>query len=414
MIRLNPRKKFAALAILAMTVALTPCTGSAQSKPSGTLSFSNWQWLTPDTGPAMWDAITSGYRASNPKAEFKQRSTAFSSYIDKLNTELGAGTAPDVFVVSDAHFATLAAAGLVAPLNKVTEKIKLNNSNDFLKIKGQQFGVTWEAPSYALVGNKNVMAKAGITSMPTTVDELIAAGKKIKAVGDHGFAVRHLISEGGGWYTDFCAWTYANGGSWSDGKKLTIDSAANIKGVTEFAKVMSSGIVPIGDNASTFRSKFMQNKVGFIIENAGAVLSFTASGKLKGKDIETAPLPFSYPGQNQQLILAVNAKSPNKQLAEDFISWILSADGQKVLRGQRQASTLATDVPLSESFSADNPWAAQYIKNGKTARTTVIDGFGSQTAAISQVILEAVERVITKGEDPRKALVEAQAQASKL
>jgi multiple sugar transport system substrate-binding protein len=415
MIKRKATRALAALAIgSAAALVVTACSSNPTTEPdedqplSGSIAFSNWQWLAPGSGDALWDAVSSAYEDQG-EVVLERSETPFAQYANKLNTELGAGGGPDVFVVGDVQFTTLAEAGLLEPLGDVVGDVSLNGSNDSLVVDEEQVGVTWEQVGYALVGNKNVMAEAGITEMPANVDELIEAGKKVEATGASGFGVRHQMSDFGGWYVDFPAWTYGYGGSFSDGTELTIDSPENIEGLTQYKRVIDSGIVPIGDDASTFRSKFKENQLGFVLDNSGAVLSFTTA--MSGQDIVAAPLPFPEGGQNQHLILAVNANSENKAAALDFVSWVLSDEGQTILREQRGASTLATDVPLDPAFAEANPWAETYIETADETRSGLIVGFEENTEPIMRIVMQAVERVITQGEDPAEALGQAQEEA---
>lgn len=416
MINSTSSRVVAALAALVVTAGvLTACSsnpdsGSTPASAGGTLVFSNWQWLEPGRGDVLWDAVN-GYVTENPKAKLKKSETAFAQYPDKLSTQLGAGAGPDVFIVEDSQFVTLAAAGLLEPLDSAVGDVQLNASNKSMNVKGKQLGVTWEQVTYALLGNKKVMEKAGITEMPKTVDDLIAASKAVEATGADGFAVRHQMNDFNGWYFDFQAWTYGQGGAWSDGKKLTIDSPANVKGVSEYKRVLEAGIVPIGDDASTFRTKFKENQLGFTIDNSGAADSFTSGGKLTGADVAAAPLPFPFAGQDEHLILAVNAKSKHKELAKDFVSWIVSDKGQSAIRPGTGASTLATDISLDQKFAAANPWAETYLEIGNKSRSVLIPGFEARTVPIMRIIMQAVERVITQGQDPEAALKQAQQEA---
>jgi len=378
--------------------------------PEGTLTFANWQWLETGRGDGMWEAV-SAYSEYNPGASFEQVATPFGEYANTLNTALGGGQGADIFVILDGQFNVLADAGLLEPLDDIVAEANVNASNNQMMVNGSQLGVTWEQAIYALLGNKNVMDEAGITEMPTTVDELIAAAAQVEANTDaDGFAVRHRIAEFGGWSADFQNWMHGFGGGWSDGTNLTIDSPANIEAVTAFKKVYDSGVMPVGDDASTFRSKFKENSLGFMIDNNGAALSFATGGSITGTDIVSAPLPFpTGVSAHQKLILAVNANSENKELAKDFIRWFLTEEGQSLIRPWTGASTIATDGELSAEFTAANPWAQTYVEAGKTSKQIPIVGFELQTDEFYQTILEAVERVLTQGQDPAEALGEAQA-----
>jgi len=407
----------AAVAATSTALILAGCSAPDTSdgtpaEEGGTLVISNWQWLEPGRGETLWEGI-SGYSAANPNVTLEKSETPYGQYADKLNTELGAGGGPDVFVILDSQFATLQEAGLLEPLDSALGDADLNNSNKDLVIDGEQLAVTWEQVPYALLGNKNVMEAAGITEMPTTIEELIAAGEQVKATGADGFAVRHQMSEFDGWLLDFQSWVHGHDGAWSDGEELTLATDENVKALEAFKTVYDSGIMPIGDDASTFRTKFKENQLGFMIDNAGAALSFTSGGQITGQDIIAAPLPFPYPGSHQKLVLAVNANSKNKDLALDFISWFVSEEGQAAVRPGLGASTLATEVALPTEFSEANPWAQTYVTLGAETSGTLIPGFETKTKSIMQFVMQAVERVVTQDQDPKAALEQAQAEATR-
>lgn len=382
-----------------------PDTGAT---PEGALAFGNWQWLEEGRGDALWSAV-SAYGDANPGATLEQVATPFGEYANTLNTALGGGQGPDIFVVLDSQFVVLADAGLLEPLDDAVAGAEINSSNDEMVVDGDLLGVTWEQVPYALLANQNVLDEAGISEMPTTMDELIAAAEQVEANTDAaGFAVRHRIAEFGGWSLDFQNWPLGFGGGWSDGTNLTIDSEENIEAVTQFKRIYDSGAMPIGDDASTFRNKFKENALGFMIDNSGAALSFTSGGSITGEDIVSAPLPFPEAGAHQKLILAVNADGENVELAKDFIRWFVSEEGQSLIRPPLGASTLATDVPLPADFEAANPWAQTYVEVGANTKSTLIAGFEIESIEYFQTIMEAVERVITQDQDPAEALGEAQ------
>lgn len=386
-----------------------------EALPSGTLTFANWQWLEEGRGDALWDAV-SAYEDHNPGATLEQEATPFGDYADTLFTQMGAGVGPDVFISLDNQWIVLQDGGLLEPLDDAVADAPLNVTNDALNIDGTQYGVTWEQVSYGLLGNRNVMEAAGIDSMPTTVDELIEAGQQVQDNTDaDGFAVRHRIAEFAGWSADFQNWAFGFEGAWSDGEQLTFASEENVEAVTEFKRVYDSGIMPIGDDAATFRSKFQENNLGFILDNSGAALSFaTAGAAITGQDMVSAPVPFPEVGAHQKLIMAVNANSENTELAKDFVRWFLTEEGQTLIRPPLGASTLATDVPLPDEFLEAQPWAETYVEIGPRSRSLLIPGFELVTMDLYQAIMEAVERVITEDQDPRAALEQAQEQAQQL
>lgn len=419
MIRKRNSKLVAVATAGFLSLAMLGCSsGASEVSPSqtsdegltGTLTLADWQFLEPGRGDVLW-AAAQEYQKAQPGVTIEKSETPYADYANKLVTELGAGAGPDVFVMLDSTFAPLSEANLLEPLDDVLGDADLNSSNAQGVVDGAQLAVTWEQVPYAFLGNKKVMEAAGITELPTTVDELIEAGKKVEATGADGFAVRHQISELAGWTLDFQNWPYGSGGQWSDGTNLTIDTPENVQGVAEFKRVMKSGIVPLGDDASTFRKKFMEGQLGFIIDNAGAALSLATGGSTTGHDIIAGPLPFPQPGAHQMLFLGVNAQSENKEIAKDFIRWFASEEGQTAFRPGLGASTMATDVPLPDAFKSEHPWAETYLELGATSKSTLIAGHETDTAEIMKIILEAVERSVAEDADPQAMLADAQNRA---
>lgn len=378
---------------------------------SGEVSFGNWQWLEEGRGDRMWEAV-SQFADEHSDVTLVKSETPFAQYADKLNTELGAGAGPDVFIVLDRQYATLAEAGVLEPLDGVVATDDLNSTNDNLVIGDERLGVTWEQVSYGLLCNKNVMAESGIEELPTTVDELIDAGQKAVDAGFEGFAVRHQMNEFNGWAYDFPSWVVGFGGGWSDGEQLTIDSPENIQGLEEYKRVFDSGIVPTGDDASTFRSKFKENQLACIIDNSGTPNALSVGGAITGEDIASGPLPFPEPGAHQKLILAVNANSDNKDAAKALVSWLTSADGQEALRPSIGAAAMATDIPIDAAYLEEMPWAAAYEDIGKTSRSGIPLGFENRSDEIMREVLSAVERVVIEGADPAEELARVQEQLS--
>ncbi|HIW63236.1 MAG TPA: extracellular solute-binding protein [Candidatus Stackebrandtia excrementipullorum] len=409
----NRRVKSGVAAVAALTLAggLVACSDSSSAADDGKLVIANYQFLEPGRGDQLWDGLLE-YENHNTEATLEQSASPYLQYVDKLNTELGAGGGPDVFVVQEAQFATLAEAGVLASLNDAVTDSGLNDLNEGLNVDGEQLGVIWEQVTYALIGNKNLMEEAGVTELPTDVDGLIAASQQIQENTEaDGFAVRHLMSEFDSWWMDYNVFPYGYNGSWSNGSELTLDTAENIAGLEAYRDIYDAGVMPIGDDASTFRTKFKENQLGFMIENNGATLSFTSGGQITGSDIVSGPLPFDHPGQHQRIVFAVNKNSDNVDLAKDFINWFVSEEGQTAIRPGLGASTLATDVPLTDEFEGEHPWAPVFLDQAATSRSNLIEGFETDTKAVMQIVMRAVERVITQGQDPAEALGEAQAEA---
>ncbi|MDF2560964.1 MAG: ABC-type sugar transport system, periplasmic component [Microbacterium sp.] len=402
--------------VAAATIALAGCAAGDDSADAGSaggeLTFSNWQFLEDGKGPIIWDAVK-GYTGPDDNVELTKVEIPFANYADKLSTELGAGGGPDVMVLQDSQFASLVDAGVLEPLDDIADELgdTLNNTNEAGVFDGGQYGFNWERPTYStVIYNKDIFAELGL-EVPTTFDEFLTTAKTIKdELGISGWAGRHQTAEIDGWTLEMANWIYGFGGELSDGKKLTIDKAENVEAVEAFLETFASGVAPIGDDASTFRAKFGQGQVGMLFENSGVATTITSNpdNAVNGQNMGAAPLPLANPGSNSQLIIAVNANSDNKEAAKDFVRWVLGEEGQTAIRAGLGASAMATDVEPDAAFLEANPWATQFLEAAKTSKSTLVDGFETESKVVWREVLTAVEDLRVNGGDVKAKLAEVQ------
>jgi multiple sugar transport system substrate-binding protein len=413
------------VAVGSLLLTATACGGSsgADSGPAasagGQLTISNWQWLEPNRGDALW-SVVQGYTKVNPKATLKKESIARADYEKTIATQLGAHSGPDLIVIADTDFANLAKSGVLEPIDGVLpadEKKALNATNDFGKYQGTQLAYTWETVNYALFWNKKILQKAGVQP-PTDFDSLLADAKAIhNKLGIPGFAVRSQMAEEVPWWVDFSNWPYGFGGQWSKDGKLTIDDPKNIEAVKAFKKMYDSGAMDTGDDASTFRTKFSQGQVGMMIDNSSALYTMVGGtgNPVKSTDVEASKLPFpTSHSANVGEWIGVNKYSKHKALAEDFLKYLYKSSTQTDLAAALGASSPGTDAPTPQSFIAANPWVPVYKKQAADSMSTVVQGFAAQTPKISHIVLSHISDVLVNNTDPAKAMHAAQQEAKQL
>ena len=379
--------------------------------PSGTLNIAHWDFLAPKYGVAMQDVIKA-YMKYNPKATIVTQGIVRAVYETKMKIQLSAKGGPDLFTIPDTFFPELARSNLLEPLDNVfsaATKATMNDSNQGGLWRGKQLAITWQVAPYAFFWNKDILDKAGVKP-PTTPEELIAAAKTIKEkTGLTGFAVRSRLAEETPWWIDFNNWVVGFNGGWSDGEKLTINSPQNIAAVTAYKAVYDSGGFSVGDDASTFRSKFGQGLVGMMIDATGALPAMIGE-KVPSKSVGASKLPFVGKSTSQVGILfGINANSKNKALAKHFLNWFLTKDTQQAISEMiGNTSTVATEVTVPAAFLLENPWASAYKENGKSTKSSVPLGFESSTAEIRHEVLVQLEQVLLGKLSPAEALKLAQ------
>lgn len=403
-----------AMAGLMAVSGITAGAISAQSeRPEGTLHITHWDFLAPAYGETM-QALIQGYGEANPAATVSTQGIVRADYETTLKTQLSAGAGPDVFAIADTFLPELAEAGLLEPLDGIFPEelaATMNSTNEGGMWRGQQLAITWQIAPYALIWNKDILEEAGVEP-PTTMEELIAAAVTIQErTGKLGFAVRHRLAEEVPWWIDFNNWPQGFGGGWSDGTSLTIDRPENVAAVEALKAIYDSGAFAVGDDASTFRTRFREGQLAMMIDATGSPPAM-AGEIVPSTSILSSALPFPTPGTSRVgIYFGINANSPNKELAKDFLRWFVTADVQQPLSEiLGHASTMATDTTVPDEFLEANPWVAAYRANAPFSNSSVILGFETATPQIRNIVLGWIERVLVEDLPAAEALANAAAE----
>ncbi len=404
------RRKFVS-AVGFASMALAAPAVRAQGKAPVTLVVANSQWLDALRGKNLWAALVK-YQAVAPHVTLKQEAIPSADFNDKITTAMGAGQGPDIAMMQEGLFYTMADAGFLVDLEKAVAGVKLNGTNEKGIVKGKRVGIAWQRAVYALIYNKKLLDAAG-AKVPTDIDTLIASAKAIQdKTGAIGFSSRHQIADFSGWFMDFQNWAYGYGVNWVDGAgKLTLNTPEAVAAAAAFKTAYDSGIMPIGDDMPTQRMRFKQRQVGFSIDNSGGTLNISSGGPLASTDLYAAALPFKAPGAHQQIFLGVSRHSKVQEESISFLAWLISPAGQQALRDASGPDALATDVPVTAEFRATNPWADVFAELAVNSRSTLIPGYEVKTSPIMRLVMEALEKVIVANANPKAALDEAQKQA---
>jgi multiple sugar transport system substrate-binding protein len=413
--RITAKAGGAAVVSVALTLAMAGCNGgqgdSSSAAAGGELTIANWQFLEPND--QLWPVLSS-YSTDHAGVTLKKAAIPYASYPSTIATQVGAHGGPDILVTVDNNFYQLAEAGAFEPLDGVLPKDEvstLKGSNAQGRVNGSQLGYIWEPVVYDFFWNKKLLAAAGVQP-PTNFQEFVAAAKAVKEKTDaYGFAARHLLNEEEAWYEDWTStFLYGFNGSWTQDGKLTVDTPQNVQAVTAFKEMYDSGAMPIGDDASTFRSLFAQGKVAMMLDNQDAVYSMVGNNKVVAStDVGASAPPFpSKTTGNQLLFVSINKYSKHKDLAKKYLAWLFSQPVQQRLQDVVAPDTMGTNVSPSPSFAKANPWAPTFWAQLPHTRDILIEGHVAKTTQVGHAIMPEIARVLAGQQSPADALKRAQ------
>lgn len=227
---------------------------------------------------------------------------------------------------------------------------------------GEVLGVTYNNDFRVMIYNKNHLASANVSAVPTTPDELLAAARAIKAAGvaDHPIGLPLSASEGTStaWYL----MTKVFGGELFDDnfEPLFVDKdSAGYKAMEFEISAIKEGLI---DPSSTglkdveIHELFKSGKITFDVAGwAGNLSVYTDPDKSKVADGAAAALMPSTIGKARTIGLpeavGIPTGAANKEGALAFINWLLEPATQ--IAAYETLGNLPPRLSVLEQLNAD-------------------------------------------------------------
>ncbi|MCP2636499.1 sugar ABC transporter substrate-binding protein [Microbacterium sp. HD4P20] len=162
-------------------VGLTGCTTSGGDAGDGdgdgvTITYSNF--IANGGNEENLQTIVDAFEEENPDITVDVTTSAYADYFTKLQTDLAAGTAADVFDVDAGSFANIQASGVLAELEGVDAAAYRTSVLDAYNVDGAQYGLPTSFSNVVLFYNQELFDAAGVeypTADWTWADEQAAA-----------------------------------------------------------------------------------------------------------------------------------------------------------------------------------------------------------------------------------------------
>jgi len=321
------------VAVLAAACGGTGSTNNNAANQSGTLTV----WLMNGSAPAsVVDEVTKDFNAKYPNVTVKVEIQQWSDIGTKLDTGFAGSTPPDVVELGNTLVAKYAAAGALEDIT--SQKSSFDNSGSWLQsltdsctLGGKLYCVPYYTGSRAIIYRKDFFAAAGITSTPTSIDELQADGQKLMQAHASDKSFSALYFPGKYWYAALpFVWDFGgdiatqSGGQWSG----SLDSSSSQQGLTTLKTLVSqlSRADKTGDEAKQ-DAAFAQGHIAMIIANGwevGVITDPKNGNPALAPNLGAFPIPSHTAGQTAPVFLGgsdlgVAAKSKHQDLANAWI-----------------------------------------------------------------------------------------------
>ncbi|RRC94490.1 ABC transporter substrate-binding protein [Schaalia canis] len=183
---------FTAAVITAAALSLTACasggSSDAASGATGDVAMTFWHNSTTGDGKAFWEQAAADFMAANPGVSITVQPVQNEDLDGKLQTAMNSGDAPSAFLArGGGKLKDMVEAGQVMDITDLitdeTKSVISEAAFSALTIDDKVYGIPTSVLPGGIYYSKDLFAQAGITSTPTTMEELSAAVDKLKAAG---------------------------------------------------------------------------------------------------------------------------------------------------------------------------------------------------------------------------------------
>lgn len=183
--RKTPVRALALGAAVAMLAAACS-SGSADEGSGGDSTVTWWHNSNTDPGKGYYEKVAKDFEASHPGVKIQISALQHEDMLTKLDAAFQGGDAPDVYMErGGGELADHVKAGLTKDLStSAADTIsKLGGTTAGWQVDGKTYALPFSVGVVGFWYNKDLFAKAGVSTPPATWDEFYAAVDKLKAAG---------------------------------------------------------------------------------------------------------------------------------------------------------------------------------------------------------------------------------------
>ncbi|MFF7177412.1 extracellular solute-binding protein [Streptomyces sp. NPDC008121] len=189
-------------------------------------------WIMKDSvTDAFLDRFRTDFEARNKDIDLDVQIQEWDGIGERVTAALASKDAPDVIEVGNTQVAQYAASGGVRDLGDRAGEL---HGADWLpglaepgKVDGRQYGIPWYAANRVVIYNKDLFAKAGVTTPPRTQDEWLAVTARL----DRG-TTQGIYLPGQNWYA-------LSGFVWEAGGDLAVRDGEGWKGALDTPEALA-------------------------------------------------------------------------------------------------------------------------------------------------------------------------------
>lgn len=417
MFQLRKSIALGASVLVAASLLLTGCGSADSAEKIGTADDPvtiRFAWWGNDARAKTTFEVIKAFEAENPGIKVKGENTEFSSYWDKMATQVAGGDTPDVFALSGSYPSEYSSRGVLLDLDKVKADIDTSKfaagTVELGQIDGKQYTITAGVNSMSMVTDPAVFKAAGV-ELPDdetwTWDDYAKISAEITQKTPKGtFGTTPMAND-----SFFAVWARQGGEALytEDGTKLGISEARVTEWMQMNLDLQKSGGSPSASqvvedvSAQPEQTLIGQGKQGMKLSWSNQMNSYSGNELLMMKMPGETPTGGAWLRSSMEY--GISAKSKNTAAAAKFVNFLVnSEEAGKLIKSDRgmpaNLDVRATVLPLLEDNQKKE---AEYLDRITDMKLTPPLPFPAGSSATMEILNRNMTDVLFEKATPEAA-----------
>ena len=364
--------------------------------PSGgkvTVKLLSWFWWEPGRKDA-WRFVIDRFHQSQNDIRIEEAGWNFDDYTNRIIVQLQSGkidgdmiqTTPDLVL-------RLLKAGQLEPIESVVAAAgvtNLSSAHDFIKdASGHLYGLDMVSVAFGNLYNSALYTAAGIQDPAQNIDDWIDQIGRLtnRDAGQYGIYSPHLLSEAEGFWFRLQEWALPYDGTWANGKTPMATSDPIIKGLKLFKTMYDVGM-PQGMDGATAVKAFSDGQIASQLAESAVVNVYKTNNPDTYQNLRSVVPPWP---SRKSLVrihpLTVNAQSPNKDAAKQFLTFLYTKENYQQLLQRALDVIPAYPDGMSPDYLASLPWVSGYQSVNALSPTVLLGDFIYNNQEFGQIVI---------------------------
>ncbi|MEU8825220.1 ABC transporter substrate-binding protein [Streptomyces sp. NPDC048636] len=392
-------------------------SGSGGDTRAKNFEFTSWSLGEPASKPAI-ERILNSWESGN-SSKISTTTIPYNNFLQELSLKLNGRQIAGAIQLDIAWLAAIAQTGTLADLGAHAEKGGYTPAGlSSGQYRRRQYGLPWTTGAIGLIGNQDLLDRAGIRKAPTTIAQFEDALRSLKELdGVTPYAASTAIAQLG----DIFPWLQTFGCPVIKDGKVVIGDDASVDAMTWYKKLYDDKLIAKDVDRNSARALFGRGTVGFYDDAIVGKAAALANAK-SPKKLGPAMVPFSRPvlhtGDDPQALLwghvIVVAKGDGQDAASRFALHTTSDVATTTKYFTSVGLPPATTKGLAAPDIAADTFATQWTR--RITRTATPGPFWpyAKNAQILNAVAQQVQAALVGNASPKAAMRTAGEQAARL